>query len=713
MFRTLALSISTLLALSAAAQTSSLHESFKTMPASFTLMNLDGMSPFAADFGTSELAKPDMNWYVAGSKGILDARAEEGSRPGILSCSHRADAEKATNNWLITPLIAATDGTILSWEAKSIHFSLRESYSIMVSTTDMDPQSFTEVMHVDNEDYLWKKRSVDLSSFAGQNIYVAFVHNSLNKFLLALTDVDVCVPTKPDLTAVNTGRHYFDATEEGVVSFRLQNHGSSATLAALEVRAGDAVKGSLTAFPDDIFKGGEVSIPIELTLNEPYQYQLVAKFADGTEAVVLEDFANRSWFRRKMLIEKFTGTWCNSCPRVTYPYHYGMTKYGADEFIGVESHSPGTGGDTDGYAEYASPTVYSVNGDYPALWFNRAHEINSVKPQILAPIYEAEMMPTKAEITSISYVPDALGNITVTATYRFAEDIDNSANEIRPHFTLVEKECAPSKSTQLQTWQLPASNIWHAEFFYLPTKVAKELTVLHNVVRSSSGRLTGLEDGAFPAQIKAGEEYTVTGYLELTDKIADRSELRIVATAVDASVRTYEIMNAGALDVDLTEVKAVDSVITLNATEWKLEPGEMGLLAYTLEPENKSVKVTWSSSNPEVATIMASGILTAVAVGECDITATTSQGISATCHVIVGKQNSVSELNAETVKAVRKGSLLEVALPQTACKLTVHDVAGRTIASAIASGNATLEVPDSGLLLLTIESSSSSMTIKL
>ena len=78
--------------------------------------------------------------------------------------------------------------------------------------------------------------------------------------------------------------------------------------------------------------------------------------------------------------------------------------------------------------------------------------------------------------------------------------------------------------------------------------------------------------------------------------------------------------------------------ITLNQTSLSLLPGDVLMLSATVSPANASnKKLTWSSSNTSVATVDQSGIVTAVAVGDCTITAsaTDGSGTKAECAVSV------------------------------------------------------------------------------
>ena len=88
-------------------------------------------------------------------------------------------------------------------------------------------------------------------------------------------------------------------------------------------------------------------------------------------------------------------------------------------------------------------------------------------------------------------------------------------------------------------------------------------------------------------------------------------------------------------------IKAYDlpdaTSVALNKTETTLEVGAQEQLTATVLPEEAVQTVTWTSSDPTVATVDGNGLVTAVAVGAVIITATTTDGtnLKATCDVIV------------------------------------------------------------------------------
>lgn len=82
------------------------------------------------------------------------------------------------------------------------------------------------------------------------------------------------------------------------------------------------------------------------------------------------------------------------------------------------------------------------------------------------------------------------------------------------------------------------------------------------------------------------------------------------------------------------------SSIGLSPQQVSLQPGETAGLKAVVYPENASVKeVVWSSSNPQIADVDVSGVVTAVSEGAAEITVSSaaSPDIKATCAVTVIK----------------------------------------------------------------------------
>ena len=81
--------------------------------------------------------------------------------------------------------------------------------------------------------------------------------------------------------------------------------------------------------------------------------------------------------------------------------------------------------------------------------------------------------------------------------------------------------------------------------------------------------------------------------------------------------------------------------IVLNKPEATLEAGSQEQLTATVLPSDAAQSVTWTSSDPSVASVDKNGLVTAVAVGNATITASTTDGtdLKATCEVTVIRED--------------------------------------------------------------------------
>lgn len=87
-------------------------------------------------------------------------------------------------------------------------------------------------------------------------------------------------------------------------------------------------------------------------------------------------------------------------------------------------------------------------------------------------------------------------------------------------------------------------------------------------------------------------------------------------------------------------VKVIEKIpvtsITLNKTELTLKEGKSEKLIATCKPDDATSKyVKWKSSDPDVAYVTTEGVVSGDNVGTAEITATTTNGLKATCKVTV------------------------------------------------------------------------------
>ena len=141
-------------------------------------------------------------------------------------------------------------------------------------------------------------------------------------------------------------------------------------------------------------------------------------------------------------------------------------------------------------------------------------------------------------------------------------------------------------------------------------------------------------------------------------------------------------------------VTASATGISMNRTTLELTEGETETLTVRLEPANTTDPVTWSSSDPSVATVDAGGKITAVKAGSAAITAQAGD-MSATCTVTVKAKvipvSSVS-LNKPSLELTEGDSetLTATVAPDNASDKTVSwSSSDATIASVDANGRVT------------------------
>ncbi len=95
-------------------------------------------------------------------------------------------AEQAiSNDWLIAPQQRIERGYVLTFYAKSYEAFYPESVRIMISESD-ETATFTELDYITLPAGSWQGYEIDLSDYAGKNVYIAFNYVSYDTFLMQL-----------------------------------------------------------------------------------------------------------------------------------------------------------------------------------------------------------------------------------------------------------------------------------------------------------------------------------------------------------------------------------------------------------------------------------------------------------------------------------------------------------------------------------------------
>ncbi len=537
----------------------------------------DGM--VMADHSKTDIVSSAFSKYTkAGNGWYLEAAPDEitlsrNGIPALLSISYRQDDEP-TDNWIITPAEKVNEGTLLTWTAKSIHHGLPESYDILISDTgDADPSAFRLIESVKDEKSVFTRHAIALGTMPellGKEVRVAIAHRTHQGFMLAISRIAIEDPAKGDVWCSGVDCHYFGADDiNPELTFTLNNHGADAEIKEITLITPE---GEYKGEDVKVGKLGEATATISLSgleVGDAYFYELKGR-VNGAEITLFKDFVNRSYFKRKMLVEKYTGTWCNACPKVCFQAERAISLLG-NELIYVEPHYGVSLGDILGADGYCDNMPNAVCADFPALWFNRFKEHPNYTPANLDAYNKSVLTPCKANVKITEAQMDD-ECITVRASYTFAEDIDNSSGLIRPGFTLIENHVPFTKGGQQGS---TANNgLYFGAYHFMSSPIDKHFMINDGVVRGSATGSCG-EPDLFPSIIEAGKEYEISHSITRPANIYDPRNCEIVATAVDGTSKTFEVLNAdkrslsnssGVSDYMNTGSSEIDSHISLTAS---------------------------------------------------------------------------------------------------------------------------------------------------
>ena len=170
-----------------------------SMPSNFTTYDLDGLTPSSLLTNYCNFTGPFVVCYFNGDN--FAASPSAFTSPGT------------ANDWMVTPAITLgsnNNSKALLFDARSGDPSYLDGVEVYVSTTGSTPQDFLTSTAIYNstgigEPVNWTTRSVDLSAYSGQTIYIGFRNNSYNKLVLGIDNIKVLelADNDAELTSLN------------------------------------------------------------------------------------------------------------------------------------------------------------------------------------------------------------------------------------------------------------------------------------------------------------------------------------------------------------------------------------------------------------------------------------------------------------------------------------------------------------------------------
>jgi hypothetical protein len=258
------------------------------------------------------------------------SRKPAGTTNGYAASTSWYATAAASNDWLITPQVTPTAGSWLLFDAVAPDGQYADGYQVRISTTGNNYTDFTAppVYTVAAEGQVWATKAVNLSAYVGQPIYIAFINNSNDKYLLFLDNVQIKVlPANDgavlDMTpSIASYRSFATVGSPVAVQGLFQNQGST-SVTSYTVKIND---GSTTqSYPQtvNVLPYGTHVFSINYNMASTGIKPIKMWAEVGGDANHLNDSTSSEFGGATftpspvVVIEEATGTWCGWCPRGT------------------------------------------------------------------------------------------------------------------------------------------------------------------------------------------------------------------------------------------------------------------------------------------------------------------------------------------------------------------------------------------------------------
>lgn len=514
-----------------------------TLPAGWAQYNVDGKTPAAnvSFMGSSA-------WVVRAVSGNNAATSTSWYNP-----------VGASDDWMVTPAITipATGNPYLKFKEYAPDANFPDGYRVFISSSGNTVADFTNppVLTVGGASSSgFTSKLVNLQSFMGQTIYIAFQNNSNDKFLLYIDDVEVL-----DLPAYDARLNSISLPRYGVVntntslSMNVSNDGYQ-TITSLTVDWNDGASHSATISGLNIAPGASANV----THSTPLNYAAVeeknidvniTQVNSNADAVPANNSGSRPFNStssapaKGVLIEEGTGTWCGWCPRGAVAMEYMYNTYASQGFIGIAVHNQ----DPMTVAAYDNAANF---GGYPSCNVDRAILDASVSQSLFEQYFNArKSLPVPAAITVAPTISGS--DITIPVSAQFVTKF--AASNFRLAVIVVEDGVTDTLSGYNQT-NYYAGNAYGPMGGYesKPDPVPAAQMVYDHVGRALLGGYSG-QSGSVPASINDGQNVSYT-FNYTVPATSDISKIKLVALLIDQAdgtvVNAKEVKAQGGVSVE-------------------------------------------------------------------------------------------------------------------------------------------------------------------
>lgn len=443
------------------------------------------------------------------------------------------------NDWMVTPQIKIYgQGAKLSWKSMSLSAIKRDGLKVYISTKSAAMSDFESepIISIDAESSRWLTHEVSLDAYAGKTIYIAFVNDSYDKYVLCVDDIVVSGPepsATQDRATYEVVTPLMTDTGKAQMALRVTN-AKEGVLDAVTLCYRTGSEETAQEFSEEfkglaLDKGESVTLTMAQEMSVPVNTTLVYDAwieVEGDRALSARDSIRGTYFisHRRSLIEEGTGTWCSNCPDGAIALDYLEKNY-ADDVISIAVHGDNIT-DPMYYPEYiqfcsfpAYPTIMvdrkylgqpvGLDDDYNYKFFTANYGVEYFLLLAQRQYAVAELEGT-ATLTSVQD-----STLEINLESRFVNDMKTEGYDIAL-ILLEDSVTAPDGSLYVQNNGRASTNYtyyglkdtitgtggWGA----LPTNVRMKF---NHVARAAyNGTFNGYgNDNQLPAEVKGGERY--------------------------------------------------------------------------------------------------------------------------------------------------------------------------------------------------------------
>ncbi len=310
-------------------------EDFNSGTAGWTLHDVDGATP---------------NANVGALTAAWNAPFTLDGRDAALSTSW-LDPAGTADDWMVTPAInlPSTGNQIaLEWVSQAPDASYADGLEVYISTTGTAVSDFTGPALYNTtatgEPQTWTLRSVDISSFNGQTVYIAFRNNSNDDYILGVDDVTVreVFPNDLEMTSLNISQYGTGGNVN--ISGTITNRGANSVNMYNLVYTVNGGAPIVEMMSNTILPGASYnfthSTPLATVAGNFYDlvvYNDLTGDGDNSNDTLRATHTALTSVPTKINVgEEKTGTWCQWCPRGAV----GLAEMEAQsDFIGIAVHN--------------------------------------------------------------------------------------------------------------------------------------------------------------------------------------------------------------------------------------------------------------------------------------------------------------------------------------------------------------------------------------